>query len=207
MSTQQRRTRERNERHRRIIATARQLAEADGWDSVTTRRLADAIEYSQPVLYSHFPGKNAIIQAAAVEGFAELAAALRAARQDAAAPQAALLELARAYLAFAQVNPALYEAMFTLADLPFGQRATPAPVSEAFAELRQALAPFTGNHDLDTLGEITWSTLHGLATLTRSRRLRPGHDEERLTMLIRQLTSADNCIPSRPSEAARPPTS
>lgn len=190
MSIQQRRDREKDQRRQRIIATARQLAEAEGWDSVTTRRLAEAIEYSQPVLYSHFQGKNAIIHAVAVEGFAELAAAMRGGREAAPAPRAALLALARAYLAFAQANPAVYEAMFTLADFPFAQPETPAPVREGFAELRQALAPFAEDHDLDTLGEITWSTLHGLATLTRSRRLRPGHDQERLTLLIRQVIGA-----------------
>lgn len=195
MSIQQRRARDKDRRRQRIITTARQLAEAEGWDSVTTRRLAGAIEYSQPVLYSHFQGKNAIIQAVALEGFAELATALRAARQAAPAPQAALLALARAYLAFAQANPALYEAMFTLADLPFAQPATPAPLREGFAEFRQALAPLAGDHDLGTLGEITWSTLHGLATLTRSRRLRPDFAEERLTLLIRQLTPAGSTVP------------
>src|ERR1700749_1264948 len=115
MPVHERRARERDQRHQRIIAIARQLAEAEGWDAVTTRRLADAIEYSQPVLYSHFQGKDAIIQAVAVQGVAELAAAMRPARQQAAAPQAALLALARAYLTFAQANPALYEAMFPLA--------------------------------------------------------------------------------------------
>jgi AcrR family transcriptional regulator len=190
MSVQLRRVRERDRRHQRIITTARQLAEAAGWESVTTRRLAEAIEYSQPVLYSHFQGKNAIIRAVAVEGFAELATAMRAARQAASGPQGALLALARAYLAFAQANPALYEAMFSLAELPFAQPETPAPVREGFAEIRQALAPLTENHDLDTLGEIFWSTLHGLATLTGSHRLRPGHDEDRVTMLIRQLATA-----------------
>jgi AcrR family transcriptional regulator len=30
---------------------------------VTTRRLADRIEYSQPALYSHFEGKDAIVSA------------------------------------------------------------------------------------------------------------------------------------------------
>ena len=68
------------QRHERIVAAARDLAEAHGWDAVTTRRLADTIEYSQPVLYSHFKGKDAIMAAVAVEGCAELAAELRTAR-------------------------------------------------------------------------------------------------------------------------------
>src|SRR5947199_6804381 len=83
MSVKERRDRERAERHRLIISTARELAEAEGWDAVTTRRLAERIEYSQPVLYSHFKGKDAIIEAVALEGFAELAEVLRRAREQA----------------------------------------------------------------------------------------------------------------------------
>jgi Bacterial regulatory proteins, tetR family len=41
-----------------IITTARKLAEAEGWDAVTTRRLSSQIEYSQPVLYKHSPAWN-----------------------------------------------------------------------------------------------------------------------------------------------------
>ena len=40
---------------------------------MTTRRLAELVEYSQPVLYSHFDGKDAIVRAVAIEGFADLA--------------------------------------------------------------------------------------------------------------------------------------
>jgi AcrR family transcriptional regulator len=190
MSVQERRARERDQRHQRIIAAARQLAEAEGWDAVTTRRLADAIEYSQPVLYSHFQNRDAIIEGVAVQGFAELAAAMGAARRQAAEPTTAMLALARAYLAFAQANPALYHAMFTLADITFAQPETPAPARAGFAELSQALAPLAGDRDLETLAEITWSTLHGLAALTSSHRLRPGHEQQRLDLLIRQLATA-----------------
>ena len=83
MAVQERRERERAQRERLIVTTARDLAEAEGWDAVTTRRLAELIEYSQPVLYSHFKGKGAIMAAVAVEGFAEIAVQLRAARAGA----------------------------------------------------------------------------------------------------------------------------
>jgi AcrR family transcriptional regulator len=49
---QEHKERERAGRHRLIVSAARELAETEGWDAVTTRRLADRIEYSQPVLYS-----------------------------------------------------------------------------------------------------------------------------------------------------------
>lgn len=58
MSVRERKERERANRHQLIVSTARELAESDGWDAVTTRRLAERIEYSQPVLYSHFRGRR-----------------------------------------------------------------------------------------------------------------------------------------------------
>jgi len=75
-----RRERELAERRQVIVTAARELAEAEGWESVTTRRLADRIEYSQPVLYSHFEGKDAIVTAVALEGYGELASLLQIAR-------------------------------------------------------------------------------------------------------------------------------
>lgn len=190
MSVWDRRARERQRRERLIVTTARELAEAEGWDAVTTRRLAEAIEYSQPVLYSHFSGKDAIVRAVALEGFSELAAMLRDARHAARSPRPALLALARAYLEFAHTRPAVYDAMFTFAELPFANPDTPAPLHEGFAEMRQALAPFAPARDVETLAEVVWSALHGLATLSRSHRLRPDHAQQRLNLLVRAATTS-----------------
>src|SRR5947208_16421746 len=114
MTIQSRRERARAEREQLIVTAAHELAEAEGWEAVTTRRLAERVEYSQPVLYSHFKGKDAIMAAVAVEGFADLAAELRAARTSASDPERALADLATAYVAFAERRPALYDALFRL---------------------------------------------------------------------------------------------
>lgn len=190
MSVQTRRERERAQRHRLIIDTARELAETEGWDAVTVRKLADRIEYSQPVLYSHFAGKRAIVTAVAEDGIAELAAALHRARTAATTDSDALAALARTYIEFASERPAVYEAMFTMStDLQFGPDA-PQSLRDAFAELVAVLAPFAGDHDVETFTEISWSALHGLATLERGNRLRPGLREERLAILRRLLEQA-----------------
>lgn len=172
-----------------IIATARRLAEADGWDAVTTRRLSTEIEYSQPVLYKHFSGMEQIAQAVAVDGFAELADVLGAARSGAGTPSVTLTRMARAYLDFARDNPAVYDAMFTRATtLRFGTNDTPAQLTAAFEELRQVVDVVADGRDVDALTELFWATLHGLVTLTRGGRLRPGYDSERLQLLVDQLT-------------------
>jgi len=67
------------------MTTARTLAEHEGWDAVTTRRLSTEIEYSQPVLYKHFASMEEIVEAVALEGFGELTETLGAARRSAGA--------------------------------------------------------------------------------------------------------------------------
>src|SRR5258708_38810972 len=76
-------------RRQQILDAARGIAEAGGWTAVTSRRLADAIGYTQPVLYGHFPGgKTEIMRTVALAGFAELAAATQAAMAGKTGPQA-----------------------------------------------------------------------------------------------------------------------
>ncbi|MEU8862172.1 TetR/AcrR family transcriptional regulator [Streptomyces umbrinus] len=189
MSVQERKERERAGRERLILATARELAEQQGWDAVTTRRLAERIEYSQPVLYSHFRGKREIIGAVALEGAAEMAVALRTAASAADGPRARVAALARVYLDFAERNPAVYEAMFQLdGGLAFAQEETPAPLKDAFAALLENLGEVAGDGVHPALfTEVFWAALHGLATLTRAGRLPPGDAERRVELLVDRL--------------------
>ena len=108
------RTRQRAERERRITVAARLIAEREGWNAVTIRRLADEIEYSQPVIYSHFENKEAIVAAVAVEGFREITSKLQEAAGKSTDRRNALENVATAYLAFSLRYPALYEAMCLL---------------------------------------------------------------------------------------------
>ena len=188
MSVRERRERDRASREQLIVAAARELAEAEGWDAVTTRRLAERAEYSQPVLYSHFAGKAGIVRAVALEGFSELAAELRQARTSVPSADAALRAVTAEYLRFAQSRPAVYDAMFVMpTDIEFAMPETPAAPRAAFAELLAALAPLAGNRDLETFGEVAWSALHGPAALARGNRLRASHQQARLDLLVDQL--------------------
>jgi AcrR family transcriptional regulator len=190
MAIEDRRQRERAARRELIITTARTLAEAEGWDAVTTRRLSTEIEYSQPVLYKHFAGMEQIADAIAVDGFGELAEVIRAARSDAGAASDALTRIAHAYLDFARDNPAVYDAMFTRATaLRFASEDTPPQLTAAFAELRQAVGLVADEQDVDALTEVFFAALHGLVSLSRAGRLRPGYDSDRLQLLVNQFTN------------------
>jgi AcrR family transcriptional regulator len=189
MSIEDRRERERAARRRLIIGTARKLAEAEGWDAVTTRRLSTEIEYSQPVLYKHFAGMEQIADAVALDGFAELAEVIRAAHSDTDAAGDTLTRVAHAYLDFARDNPAVYDAMFTrTTTLHFAAQDTPPQLTAAFAALHQAVGMAADEHDADTLTEVFWAALHGLVTLSRTGRLRPTHKSDRLQLLVKEFT-------------------
>jgi len=189
MATEDRRARERAARRQLIVDTARRVAEAEGWDAVTTRRLSTEIEYSQPVLYKHFSGMDQVAAAVAIDGFAELARQLGTGRTDAETPGDALTRIARGYLDFARDNPAVYDAMFTgRTTLHFAQADTPPELVAAFGELREATSLVASEADADTLTEVFWAALHGLVSLSRGGRLRPEYERERVDALIARFS-------------------
>lgn len=195
MTIQNRKGRERAGRQERIVWAAREMAEAEGWDAVTVRKLAERIEYSQPVLYSHFRGRDEIVGAVALAGFAELTEALRQAKPVDTRPvnpagRAAVLLLCNTYLTYAVEHPAVYDAMFSLrSPLMFAAEDTPAPLREAFAALLGTLRPFAGRADPEVFTEVVWAALHGLVTLERAGRLPPERRTERLEVLVNCLLS------------------
>jgi AcrR family transcriptional regulator len=191
MAIEDRRARDRAARRRLIISTARKLAESEGWDAVTTRRLSTEIEYSQPVLYKHFSGMDEIAAAVAIDGFGELTETFLESSSGAETPQDALRRIAHAYIDFARKNPALYDAMFTRSTtLRFAADDTPPELSAGFGVLHDVVAAVAGRRDVDTLTEVFWAALHGLTTLALSDRLRPGQDAARVELLAAQFAAA-----------------
>jgi AcrR family transcriptional regulator len=167
-------------RRDQIVHAARALAEADGWAAVTMRRLAGELGVTQPVLYTAFASRQALIDAVALNGFDDMAAALEAVD---ASPMARM----RAYLDFADAHPRVYEAMFSLpSGLAFAADDTPEPLHHAFSGIYDAFPDADG-----TRAEVAWSALHGLATLQASGRLRASHVQARLALAHRMLTQPE----------------
>jgi AcrR family transcriptional regulator len=167
-----------DDRRDRIVRAARDLAAAEGWPAVTMRRLATELGVTQPVLYSAFSGgRQAVVDAVALDGFDAVADALEA------APPEPLARM-RAYVDFAVRHPSRYEAMFSMpSGLPFGADTTPEPLQRAFRAIRDAFP------DADeTRAEVAWGALHGLATLLLGGRLPASRSDARLTLLHDALT-------------------
>ncbi|MEV4483305.1 TetR/AcrR family transcriptional regulator [Micromonospora coxensis] len=168
----------------RVVAVARQLAEAEGWAAVTRRRLAERSGTDIEALYRQFPDPAELVETVALGGFADLAAALAAARSATGDDDGGWPAVVTAYLDFAYANPEVYDAMLAhTPDLTLGRDPAPGPPRAVFAELRAALAPMAAGRDPDTLAEVGWALLHGTVMLTRGGRLRPDAQDQREQMI------------------------
>jgi AcrR family transcriptional regulator len=165
-------------RRDRIVRAARDIAGSEGWPAVTMRRLATEIGVTQPVLYSAFAaGRQAVIDAVAIDGFSAIAAALEAVEPEP-------LSRMRAYLEFAAEQPAVYDAMFSMpSGLTFGGASGPEPLQRAFSAIEAAFPGLGG-----VTAEVAWATLHGLATLQIGNRLPPAQAEARVAFAHGILT-------------------
>lgn len=71
MSVIDRRTRQKAEIRQRILDAARQIAREKDWNAVTIRNIADAIEYTPPIVYEHFENKEDVLLNIVKEGHDE----------------------------------------------------------------------------------------------------------------------------------------
>lgn len=72
MSVIDRRTRQKAEIRQRILEAARQIAREKDWNAVTIRSLADAIDYTPPIVYEHFENKEDVLMNIVKDGHATL---------------------------------------------------------------------------------------------------------------------------------------
>src|SRR5690606_41581868 len=99
MSIVERRIREKEAMRANILSTAWQIVKEDGWQSLSIRKIADAIQYSVPVIYDYFENKEAILLEFGKQGFERVIAKLTAAKASSTDPAEQLKAIADAYWA------------------------------------------------------------------------------------------------------------
>src|SRR5882672_1900997 len=114
MGITDRKLRQKEEVRASILDTAWELVVTEGWHSFSIRKIADAIEYSVPVIYSHFENKDAILLEFNRKGFKLLVEALAAAKAGESNPADEIRAMGRAYWQWAFRNKEYYQIMFGL---------------------------------------------------------------------------------------------
>ncbi len=178
MGIADRKERQRAELRDQILSAALRLIRADGFDALTMRKIADAIEYSPATLYLYFASRDEIALALVREGFAMLVRCLAPAAAI-ADPLDRLRVLGRAYVDFAQREPETYRLMFmddpryTAPLMEALKQSDDDTGGEAFSFLRDTVAELIARGAFrpdppDMVAGLLWAGLHGIAALKLS---------------------------------------
>lgn len=109
----ERKQREQENLRKSILQAALDIAVAEGWENVTIRKIADAVEYTTSIVYSHFENKEAMLQELMEMGFAALNERFRKSVEKESDPQKQLLAISLVNWDYAFENDALYKLMFS----------------------------------------------------------------------------------------------
>ena len=191
--------------HEALLNASLQLIEAEGIGAVSLRRVAREAGVSPGAPYHHFPDRASLLAALAARGYQELARELADARSAARTPVQALTALIRAYVTFAQRNPAYFRLMFR-PELSEQQKHPDAKAAEeaASACLEETVADCVHAGVIpapqaDALAVTAWSLGHGLASLWLDGELQDAHGDA--TTLARNITNLVESLLT----AAQPP--
>lgn len=206
-----RKQRQKEEVRASILDTAWQMVVTEGWHSFSIRKVADAIEYSVPVIYSHFENKDAILLEFNRKGFQLLTSALTLAKAGQPEPANQIRAIGRAYWNFAFENKEYYQLMFGLG-IPTCDAARRIPALETFAGVIigsiTAMVPAGQKTAFDPWLKYQsfWSMLHGLVSINMIRFNSPERTIADET--ASRESSADENAPETPAaEKPAPPGS
>jgi AcrR family transcriptional regulator len=170
MGISERKERAKEDVRRRILDAAHHLFETHGYENVTMRAVADAIEYSPTTIYNHFANKDALVEALCFADFEKLGAAMNG-QPLPKNPVDRIRVLSRAYAGFGIANPNQYRFMFmTPGDWKTHANEEGTPPARSYAVLRAAVVEamdqglFKAN-DVDLVSQILWSAIHGVVSL------------------------------------------
>ncbi len=169
MGIAERKERQKKEVRDSILDSAWKLVNEEGWQNLSIRKIADAIEYSVPVVYDHFENKEAILTVFNRRGFVLLGDEIRAAKARHREPKQQLEAIAYAYWDFAFDHKEYYQLMFGLG-MPGCEELANVPELIAFIEvIGSTIAQIVKDAGRDANVQLKvrsfWSMIHGLVSI------------------------------------------
>jgi AcrR family transcriptional regulator len=166
MGNKERKARQREELRATVLLAAESIAESEGWEAVTMRRLADEVDYTPPTLYEIFKSKKGVLDELGLKGYHDMLQKFRGI--DTTLPAKERLRcMSRLYWQFSQEHPALYLIMFG-PDIPCPDFVNPPEDGGMFGILCRIVAevrPADTEAAIQQIAIMIWSTIHGFVNL------------------------------------------
>lgn len=197
MGTKERQDRERQAVTTSILDAARDLFVAEGYQSVSIRKIAERIEYSPAAIYSYFASKDDIFLALAAEGFHRLDEKVQAAMKidD---PLENVRSCWWAFYEFSQEQPAYFELMFVDRSVPRiteqweGFEVLQQMLTNAVQAIQKAIdaGAFPKTLSPNAAMHMLWASLIGPGVVGIRHRLSSGEDYDALARDVLNATLA-----------------
>lgn len=181
---------ERKKRHqdnikKAILDASLKIATEESWDSLSTRKLAEKIEYSTTAIYHYFGNKDAILQELQLDGFIGLKLEMIKTLDNFKDPKERLFNLSISYYDFAIKNPQLYKLMFGIGI----ECKNHVSVSDEMIEIikSEVLSKLTKDN-LDSIFMNWWALSHGFVVIALMKK----KDDIDLIILEQQFKESIN---------------
>lgn len=201
MGSKERRARERANLKANILAAAKKIANNEGWDAVTIRKIADEIEYSPPIIYEYFKDKNALLLEIRKEGYQKLFAKYQHALANSQNAIDILTKFGAAYWDFAWDHQELYKIMYGLEISNTDIKALKKEIEQIRILIKTVLADALAQSKSSTkFTDFNWedaidilrSMLHGTITFSMINAL-DGNRERARTLAMRGVKDLVTC--------------
>jgi len=197
MGTKERQDRERQAVTASILTAARDLFVAEGYQSVSIRKIAERIEYSPAAIYSYFASKDDIFLALAEEGFHRLDAKVRSGMTT-DDPLENVRGCWWAFYEFSQEQPAYFLLMFVDQSVPRitqqweGFEFLQQMLNNAVSAIQKAIdaGAFPASLSPNAAMHMLWASLIGPAVVGIRHRLSTGEDYDALARDVLSATIA-----------------
>lgn len=188
MGVKERKERDKLEMRSRILESAHHLFLERGFDDISIRNIAEAIEYSPATIYLYFKDKNEIIHALHQDGFRLMNEYFQHLTAF-PCPFERLIEMGKAYIRFATTHPQVYSLLFMRGEpiehIIHWLQDEWLEGDRAFEKLKQTVMlcqqdGYFPGYDLQALSMLIWSSIHGICTLRISghmNHVKPARDQ------------------------------
>ncbi len=150
---------------------ARELFVAEGYTSVSMRKIAEKINYSPTTIYLYFKDKSDLLHQICEQTFARLAQNIQAIQHLSDNPLEKLRSGMREYIHFGLKHPSQYEIVF-ITPLPktIEMEFEETNGKIAFDTMRAVVAECVSanllrNNDVELISQTLWAGIHGVTSL------------------------------------------
>jgi len=175
-----------------ILKAALHIAKEEGWEALSMRKIADAIEYTAPIIYEYFENKDALMYELTRTGYLILNTKLEEARDQYDTPEKQLEAMWLAYWNFAFLKKELYQLMYGISTNCNCVLMNKMPEAERQWDIiAEVIGKLMHTDDLESdiicLRYYTfWSVVHGLISINLLSR--GSSDEMNLQVLMNAIT-------------------